>query len=365
MMNETKPHRRYNPLTRDWVLVSPQRTLRPWLGQEERIPPANLPSYDPDCYLCPGNPRAGGNLNPKYTSTYVFDNDFPALLPLNPDDWARMLESGENQVIETGMGEYESSSRLIMAEPEYGFCRVVCFSPRHDLTLPGFSIKQIEGIVRAWMEQTCDLANNDAVRYVQIFENKGEMMGASNPHPHCQIWATSHIPNEPLKEGSSQLQYLTQNKACLLCEYLQIEKKSVDRVVTENEHFTALVPFWAVWPFEVILLANRHIPSMVALTQAEVEALADILRRVTTRFDNLFNTHFPYSMGFHQAPVNNGKHPEWHLHAHYYPPLLRSATIRKFMVGFEMLASPQRDITPESAAEQLRSMSDKLYRQST
>jgi UDPglucose--hexose-1-phosphate uridylyltransferase len=366
MVDENKPHRRYNPLTGDWVLVSPQRTQRPWLGQEEKIPPANLLEYYPSCYLCPGNPRVGGGFNPKYTSTYVFDNDFPALLPLDSGYSAsngEFLEFGDSQASEAGSSEDESIKSLLVDEPEYGLCRVVCFSPQHDLSLPDLSNEQIEAVVRTWMDQTSDLAKYDSVRYVQIFENKGEMMGASNPHPHGQIWATSHIPNEPLKEGLSQLRYLTHKKACLLCDYLQIEKDTMNRIVTKNEYFTALVPFWAVWPFEMILIANRHIASLVDLNQAEIEGLAEILRRVTTRYDNLFNTHFPYSMGFHQAPVNNGEHPEWHMHAHYYPPLLRSATIRKFMVGFEMLASPQRDITPESAAEKLRSMSDTLYRQ--
>ena len=360
------PHRRYNPLTEDWVLVSPQRTQRPWKGQVEKIPAANLPEYDLDCYLCPGNLRAEGQRNPSYSSTHVFDNDFPALLPAD----LAIPSSGRNQNHNFGLtsgerlAESVSERGLFVNEPETGICRVVCFSPRHDLSLPDLSISQISDVVRAWIDQTLDLKEKESISYVQVFENKGAMMGASNPHPHCQIWATNHIPNEPAKELSSQLKYITRNGNCLLCDYLQIEKETGERIVIENDGFSALVPYWSIWPFEVMILSNRHSASLTELSLAEVEALADIMRQLTIRYDNLFEISFPYSMGFHQAPVNDGAHPEWHLHAHYYPPLLRSATVRKFMVGFEMLASPQRDLTPEHAAERLRSLDEMHFRRS-
>lgn len=360
MSDENYPHRRYNPLTGDWVLVSPHRTQRPWIGQVEKMPQADLPAYEPDCYLCPGNLRAGGNRNPDYSSTFVFDNDFPALLPFDPTS----ENDHKNLNLTLGISSLEINSKrgLFVTEPELGVCRVVCFSPRHDLSFPDLLTDKISDIVHTWIDQMRDLKERDFLRYIQIFENKGPMMGASNPHPHCQIWATLHIPNEPAKELSSQLQYIDQNGSCLLCDYLIIEKESGERIVIENEHFTALVPFWAVWPFEVMVLPNRHIPSLPELKPNEIESLAEILRRLTIRYDNLFEVSFPYSMGFHQAPINDGEHPEWHLHAHYFPPLLRSATVRKFMVGFEMLASPQRDLTPEHSAERLRSVSEVLYR---
>jgi UDPglucose--hexose-1-phosphate uridylyltransferase len=265
-----------------------------------------------------------------------------------------------NEVIR-GPGGIDSPE-IFVAEKESGICRVVCFSPQHSSSLPDLPIKQVEAVVRTWIDQTLDLGKRKFIRYIQVFENKGAMMGASNPHPHCQIWATNHIPNEPMKELATQREYFARNGDCLLCDYLQAEKRIQERIVLENEHFTALVPFWAVWPFEIMVLANRHVSSLPELSPPEIEKLADILKRLTTRYDNLFEISFPYSMGFHQSPQNTGQNPEWHLHAHYYPPLLRSATVRKFMVGFEMLASPQRDVTPEHAAERLRSLSEVLYR---
>jgi UDPglucose--hexose-1-phosphate uridylyltransferase len=284
----------------------------------------------------------------------VFDNDFPALLP---DVETRF---STNEVIhEPGGFDFPE---LFVAEKESGICRVVCFSPQHNSSLLDLPIKQVEAVVRTWIDQTLDLGKRKFIRYIQVFENKGAMMGASNPHPHCQIWATNHIPNEPMKELATQREYFARNGDCLLCDYLQAEKRIQERIVLENEHFTALVPFWAVWPFEIMVLANRHVSSLPELSPPEIEKLADILKRLTTRYDNLFEISFPYSMGFHQSPQNTGQNPEWHLHAHYYPPLLRSATVRKFMVGFEMLASPQRDVTPEHAAERLRSLSEVLYR---
>jgi UDPglucose--hexose-1-phosphate uridylyltransferase len=344
------PHRRYNPLTREWVLVSPHRAKRPWLGQVEKTPPENLPAYDPTCYLCPGNARAAGRNNPAYSGTFVFDNDFPALL--RPE----MAEGSSGQ-------PDPESPELFQVQSETGICRVVCFSPRHDLTLPELPLAEVEAVIHTWAEQTNLLGAVDDIAYVQVFENKGAMMGCSNPHPHSQIWATSHIPNEPAREIAAQEEYLSRRGACLLCDYLQAELLNGERIVASNAHFVALVPFWAVWPFELLVIARRHAASLSDLSAGETAALADVLRRVTTRFDNLFEISFPYSMGFHQAPSDGKSYPQCHLHAHYYPPLLRSATVRKFMVGFEMLGMPQRDLTPETAAERLRMVSEAHYRQ--
>jgi UDPglucose--hexose-1-phosphate uridylyltransferase len=373
-MNYDSPHRRLNILTREWVLVSPQRAKRPWQGQVEKVPPENLPAYDPHCYLCPGNARAEGKTNPLYTSTFVFDNDFPALLL--PDQM--ISGQGDRVTKEVTLSPSNpvapSPSHLFTAEPVTGICRVVCFSPRHDLTLPLMSQEEVETVIHTWVEQTVDLGSRDFINYVQIFENRTAMMGASSPHPHSQIWTTSIIPVELAKELAAQSDYWRGHGSCLLCDYVAAEKKSGERVVCANEHFTALVPFWAVWPFELLVIGHRHAGFLADLTDGEVAGLADILRRVTARYDNLFEVTFPYSMGFHQAPTDgpalnssqtlnsSASHPEWHLHAHFYPPLLRSATVRKFMVGFEMLGMPQRDITPETAAERLRGLSEVHYR---
>jgi UDPglucose--hexose-1-phosphate uridylyltransferase len=351
-MNLDYPHRRFNPLTGETVLVSPHRARRPWLGQVERTPAESLPTYDPDCYLCPGNLRAGGKHNPTYTSTFVFDNDFPALLP----------PGGDGMPDGTGNHGAASGAPLFIAEAEFGLCRVVCFSPRHDLTLPELSQEEVEAVIHTWTEQTLDLSRREFIHYVQVFENKGEMMGCSNPHPHSQIWSSNYVPNEPAKELAAQSRYLSESGACLLCDYLEAERARGERVVVGNQHFTALVPFWAVWPFEVLVISHRHFASLPDLEDSEVVALADVLQQVTARYDNLFEISFPYSMGFHQAPTDGSAHPEWHFHAHYYPPLLRSATVRKFMVGYEMLATPQRDLTPESAAERLRELNPIHYK---
>jgi len=342
------PHRRYNPLTREWVLVSPHRARRPWLGQVEKVPPENLPPYDPGCYLCPGNERAGGKHNPHYRQTFVFDNDFPALL---------RSEGGEAHTTAPGPG-----SPFFRAQPESGICRVVCFDPRHDLTLPEMPLEGVVEVLRTWSQQTQELGELDTISYVQVFENKGAMMGCSNPHPHSQIWATSRIPNEPVKEIDAQTEYLDRQGTCLLCDYLAAEQNSGERLVASNANFSAVVPYWAFWPFEILLISHRHIASLVELSAEENAALADIMIRLTTRYDNLFEVSFPYSMGFHQSPADGQIYPQCHLHAHYYPPLLRSATVRKFMVGYEMLGMPQRDLTPESAAERLRAMSEVHYR---
>lgn len=359
-MNIDYPHRRYNPLSGEWVLVSPHRARRPWLGQIEKVPAEDLPTYDPGCYLCPGNPRAEGARNPDYTGTFVFDNDFPALL--KPEKSTEM--GGPKEDKSAGTSELPQHG-LFTRLPEWGINRVVCFSPRHDLSLPELSQDEVEAVVRTWTEQTQELGKVDYIAYVQVFENKGAMMGASNPHPHSQVWATSHIPNEPAKEIERQTVYLQEHGNCLLCDYLKAEQQHGERIVAANEHFTALVPYWATWPFEILLLSNRHTSSLPDLTPGESSGLANILRRITARYDNLFEISFPYSMGFHQAPADNQPHPECHFHAHYYPPLLRSATVRKFMVGFEMLGMPQRDLTPETAAERLRGLSEIHYKSQT
>ena len=339
------PHRRFNQLTREWVLVSPHRAKRPWLGQIEKTPPENLPQYDPTCYLCPGNSRVGGTLrNPDYESTFVFDNDFAALLP------------------DTHHETRATPDSLFIAEPEPGACRVVCFSPRHDRSLPELSQAEVENVVRTWTDQTRELGALDFINYVQVFENKGAVMGCSNPHPHSQVWAVNHLPNEPAKELNAQQHYWLNHQTCLVCDYLGEERRAQERIVVENEDFIALVPFWAVWPFEILLMSRRHCGALTDLDQREVAALADIMRRITAKYDNLFEISFPYSMGFHQRPTDGAPHAEWHFHAHFYPPLLRSATVKKFMVGYEMLAEAQRDLTAEQAADRLRSLSDVHYK---
>jgi UDPglucose--hexose-1-phosphate uridylyltransferase len=336
------PHRRYNPLTGEWILVSPHRAKRPWQGQVESTPPESRPVYDPQCYLCPGNTRAGGHTNPAYTGTFIFDNDFPALLADTPTD-----EPHDHP--------------LFRVQGERGICRVVCFSPRHDLTLAQMDPADIRPVIDMWAEQTLDLGGREFIGYVQVFENRGEMMGASNPHPHGQIWSTSRMPREIDKEIVTQREYYRAHGIGLLADYLAEERRRAERIVYANEYWTVLVPFWAIWPFETLLLTHRPARSIPDLSLAERDALADALHHLTVRYDNLFRTSFPYSMGFHQQPTDGAEYPYWHLHAHFYPPLLRSATVRKFMVGYEMLGTPQRDITAEQAAARLREQSDVHY----
>jgi UDPglucose--hexose-1-phosphate uridylyltransferase len=330
------PHRRFDPLRGRWVLVSPHRTQRPWQGEVSRTDSKPALHFDPECYLCPGNTRANGEKNPAYTSVFAFANDYAALLPDSPA-WKSELGSG-----------------LLRAESERGFCRVLCFHPDHSLTLAGMAVDDIVRVVEAWTAEYQELAARPEIQHVQIFENRGAMMGASNPHPHGQIWATEHLPDEPAAELASQLAYRARHGSCLLCDTLTAELAQAQRIVCENDEFVALVPFWAVWPFETLVLSRAHLASLDVFSAAQQRGLADILKQLTMRYDRLFATSFPYTMGFHQRPTDGEAHPEWHFHGHFYPPLLRSATVRKFMVGFEMLGMPQRDITPETAAERLR-----------
>jgi UDPglucose--hexose-1-phosphate uridylyltransferase len=336
------PHRRYDPLRGRWVLVSPHRTQRPWQGEVSKTDTAPALHYDPSCYLCPGNTRAGGKQTPPYTGIFAFDNDYAALLPDSPP-------------MEAGIGQ-----GLLRAETERGVCRVLCFHPDHSLTLSGMQVADIVRVVEAWTAEFLELGSRPGLRHVQIFENRGAMMGASNPHPHGQIWATEHIPDEPAAEVANQLAYRLQHQSCLLCDTLKIEITQRQRIVVENEEFVALVPFWAVWPFETLVLSRGHVGSLDQFSVAQQHGLADILKRLTMTYDRLFSVSFPYTMGFHQRPTDGEEHPECHFHGHFYPPLLRSATVRKFMVGFEMLGMPQRDITPETAAEQLRTAGNGL-----
>ena len=346
-MNETSmqvPHRRYDPLRGRWVLVSPHRTQRPWQGEVSRTDVPAALHYDPECYLCPGNTRAGGKTNPPYTSVFSFTNDYAALMP----DAPAMVQA--------------SGSELLRAESERGICKVLCFHPDHSLTLAAMEVADIVRVVEAWTAEYKDLGAKPEIRHVQIFENRGAMMGSSNPHPHGQIWATEHIPDEPLAELAAQQAYQEEQKSCLLCDYLAAELAQPEaRIVVENEHWIAVVPYWAVWPFETLVLPRRHLGDFPSLTAEERTGLAAILKAVTTRYDNLFQVSFPYTMGFHQRPTHGLSHEYMHFHAHFYPPLLRSAEIRKFMVGFEMLGEPQRDLTPETAAARLRAVAGKHY----
>lgn len=337
------PHRRYNPLLDEWVLCSPHRLQRPWQGQVEDEAPEARPGHDPSCYLCPGNLRANGERNPRYTSTFAFDNDFAALLPESPIAPA-------------------NDGGLLVAEPATGHCRVLCFSPRHDLTLAEMEAPAIRPVVDAWAHEVKTIGAKPAVLYVQVFENKGAMMGCSNPHPHGQVWATSYVPVGPARKLATQRAYLERHGRDLLGDYVAKELEAGERIVCRNDQWVALVPFWAVWPFEVMLVPVRRVPDLPSLTGGERDALADLLRRVSVRYDNLFRTSFPYSMGFHGRPTDGEEHPEWRLHAVYFPPLLRSATVRKFLVGFELTAEPQRDLTAEDAAARLRAQGETHYR---
>ncbi len=334
------PHRRKNILTGEWILVSPHRTQRPWQGEVQSQKGSPSVNFDPSCYLCPGNIRANGDRNPDYTATYVFTNDFSALLPDIPK---RSLQ--EN---------------FFKATSERGICRVVNYSPHHNLTLSDMDVKSIVEVIKTWQREFRTLSQNDFINYIQIFENKGTMMGNSNPHPHCQIWAQESIPNEPLKEQRQQTKYYRQHKRTLLSDYWKNEKKKNERVVLENKSFIVVVPFWAIWPFETLLMPKRAQRTILELRINEMQDFAAILKLLLITYDKIFDVSFPYSAGIHQAPTDNKEHTEWHWHMHFYPPLLRSATIKKFMVGYEMLAEPQRDITPEAAASVLKNIISKM-----
>jgi UDPglucose--hexose-1-phosphate uridylyltransferase len=339
---KTHSHCRFNPLKREWVLVSPHRMQRPWQGQVESVSSEAQLAFDPDCYLCPGNARSGGAINPAYTGTFVFDNDFAALEPETPAE----------QIQEEG---------LLVARGEAGRCRVVCYSPRHDLTMARMSVPEIRRVVDTWAEEFCELGGQPNIGSVQVFENRGAMMGCSNPHPHGQIWANQTLPNELAQELAALGDYYRSHASTLPGDYLALELEKQERLVSVNDHFVVLVPYWAVWPFETLLISRRPVSAVHELSREERDALADLLSQTTVRYDNLFKTSFPYTMGFHQRPTDGEAHPEFHLHAHFYPPLLRSATVRKFMVGYEMLAMPQRDITAETAAQWLRDVPARHY----
>ncbi len=318
---EDHPHRRYNPLTGDWVLVSPHRAKRPWQGQVEDVVVEDKPTYDENCYLCPTNSRIGGAKNPNYKDTFVFTNDFSALLQDTPN------------------GAFVTNE-LFKAESEKGICKVICFSPQHNLTIPDMSIEAIVKVVDLWQREYETLGNEEFINYVQIFENKGTVMGASNPHPHGQIWSQTSIPDEPAKEDIKQKAYFQKHNKSLLLAYLEQELEKNERIVVQNDSFVALVPFWAVWPFETIVISKRHLTDILEFTAQEKEDLAKIYKELTGKYDKLFNTSFPYSAGIHQKPTDKKNREWWYFHMHFYPPLLRSATIKKFMVGYEMLANP-------------------------
>ena len=334
-------HRRYNILTGEWVLVSPHRTKRPWQGKQEEVQSEKKPSYDSSCYLCPGNTRSNGQVNPNYTSTFTFINDFSALLADTPSD---KFEDG-----------------LLLAKGESGICKVLCFSPDHSLTLPLMEVNAIEEVIQLWRKEYESLGSIDGINYVQIFENKGELMGCSNPHPHGQIWSQSSIPEEVLKKSKKQEEYWQDNKRSLLGDYLIQESRNCERILFEDSHFIALVPFWAVWPYEVMIAPKRHLQHIGKLYSNEVNSFAKAIKHITIKFDNLFQASFPYSMGIHQAPTDGREHGAWHFHMSFYPPLLRSATVKKFMVGYELFANPQRDITAEQAAKTLRELQERHY----
>mgnify|MGYP003516034822 FL=1 len=337
------PHRRYNPLLDEWILVSPQRAKRPWQGQNEAISDEKKPEYDETCYLCPGNHRITGGTNPNYESCYVFDNDFPALLK---DEVSSDLEQED----------------LFKINPERGINRVICFSPKHNVTLAEMQVPEIENVVRVWKEQYLELGAISYINHVQIFENKGSVMGCSNPHPHGQIWAQSSLPTQVKRTQDNLLKYFQKTEKSLLKDYLESELQKKERIIAENEHFVLLVPFWATWPYETMIISKRHFSSIAEITEEEIKSYAEMIQIITVKYDNLFKTSFPYSAGIHQAPTDGLDHEEWHFHMHFYPPLLRSATVKKFMVGYELLAEAQRDLTAEQSAEILRNLSIQHYK---
>jgi UDPglucose--hexose-1-phosphate uridylyltransferase len=337
------PHRRYNPLLDEWILVSPQRALRPWQGQTEELNEEKRPSHDENCYLCPGNERSNGTQNESYTSTFVFENDFSALMK-EPVD------------------QFDTESSFFQSKAERGINKVVCFSPNHSLTLAEMSTKDLQSIIETWTNEYQSLGSLDYINHVQIFENKGSVMGCSNPHPHGQIWAQESIPTQVAKTQKQLLNHYQKNRSPLLLDYVQEELKKKERLVAENEHFVLLVPFWATWPFETMIISKFPCENLTQMNPVQQLNLAEIIQCITVKYDNLFNCSFPYSAGIHQAPTDGVLHPEWTMHMHFYPPLLRNASVKKFQVGYEMLGEAQRDITPEQSAERLRSSSTKHYK---
>ena len=337
------PHRRYNPLLDEWILVSPQRAKRPWQGQNEAISDEKKPEYDETCYLCPGNERITGGTNPEYENCYVFDNDFPALL-------------------KDEVSSDVTQEDLFKINPERGINRVICFSPKHNVTLAEMQVPEIENVVRVWKEQYLELGAISYINHVQIFENKGSVMGCSNPHPHGQIWAQSSLPSQVKRTQDNLLKYFQKTGKSLLKDYLESELQKKERIIAENEHFVLLVPFWATWPYETMIISKRHFSSIAEITEEEIKSYAEMIQIITVKYDNLFKTSFPYSAGIHQAPTDGLDHEEWHFHMHFYPPLLRSATVKKFMVGYELLAEAQRDLTAEQSAEILRNLSIQHYK---
>ena len=337
------PHRRYNPLLDEWILVSPQRAKRPWQGQNEAISDEKKPEYDETCYLCPGNHRITGGTNPNYENCYVFDNDFPALL---------------KDEVSSDVAQED----LFKINPERGINRVICFSPKHNVTLAEMQVPEIENVVRVWKEQYLELGAISYINHVQIFENKGSVMGCSNPHPHGQIWAQSSLPSQVKRTQDNLLKYFQKTGKSLLKDYLESELQKKERIIAENEHFVLLVPFWATWPYETMIISKRHFSSIAEITEEEIKSYAEMIQIITVKYDNLFKTSFPYSAGIHQAPTDGLDHEEWHFHMHFYPPLLRSATVKKFMVGYELLAEAQRDLTAEQSAEILRNLSTQHYK---
>ena len=337
MIFKHSSHRRKNILTGEWVLVSPHRTKRPWQGMQEQGKELKTLEYDSNCYLCPGNTRANNEINPDYKNTYSFINDFSAILDVKIENF---------------------KDNLLEAHTESGICKVLCYSPNNSLTMSQMDESEIVSIIKLWQKEYKDLGSIENINNIQIFENKGESMGCSNPHPHGQIWAQKSIPTEILKKQNNFKKFYENNNQSMLLAYIKKELELKERIIYENESFVALVPFWAVWPYESMVITKNHRKSILELNKKEVTDYANILKILTTKYDNLFQTSFPYSTGIHQAPTNNEQNKEWHMHMSFYPPLLRSASIKKFMVGYEMFGEPQRDITPEQAAESLRNCSN-------
>ena len=329
-------HKRFNILTGEWVLVSPHRAKRPWQGQNEEISNEKRPTHDPNCYLCSGNTRVNGEKNPKYNDVLVFTNDFAALQTTSP--------------------KFAVNEGLLKAESEQGICKVICFSPDHSKSLADMSVENINKVVKTWQNQYTELGSNNMINYVQIFENKGAVMGCSNPHPHGQIWSQSTLPNEVDKKDQQQRTYFSENNTSLLGDYLKQELEANERIIYQNDDFVVLTPFWAVWPFETMIIPKKQYINITKISEQESLNFADAISKITKAYDKLFDCSFPYSSGIHQSPTNGKINDYWHWHMSFYPPLLRSATVKKFMVGYEMFGSPQRDITAEYAAKKLRNL---------